>query len=174
MIREERRITVSDKCIVLQGDYLEKWYVKFLTVTSITAVKCILPLLFDSPSYMLFVRSKQFPSQLHAAPQQSDVMKQNATKWSTTVPLHAPSRRRPSSYMGRRCAAGRTGRVTTICITLQNWGVSPTLPHSQTSTFLNAKSIRSISIMKIPQQMENSSLTTYLLLLLLLRILHTI
>jgi len=24
MIREERRITVSDKCIVLQGDYLEK------------------------------------------------------------------------------------------------------------------------------------------------------
>ena len=39
------------KCIVLQGDYVEKWYVKLLTVTCIKAVKCILPLLFDSPSY---------------------------------------------------------------------------------------------------------------------------
>jgi len=39
-----------NKCIVLQGDYVEKWYVKLLTVTSIKAVKCILPLLFDSPS----------------------------------------------------------------------------------------------------------------------------
>jgi hypothetical protein len=32
-------------CIVLQGDYVEKWYVKLLTVTSITAVTCFLPLL---------------------------------------------------------------------------------------------------------------------------------
>ena len=40
-----------NKCIVLQGDYIEKLYVKLLTVTSIKAVKCILPLLFDSPSY---------------------------------------------------------------------------------------------------------------------------
>jgi len=32
------------------GAYVEK-YVKLLTVTSIKAVKCILPLLFDSPSY---------------------------------------------------------------------------------------------------------------------------
>jgi hypothetical protein len=38
---------------VLQGDYVEKWYVKLLTVTSIKAVKCFLPLLFDSPSYIL-------------------------------------------------------------------------------------------------------------------------
>jgi len=40
-----------NKCTVLQGGYVEKLYVKLLTVTSITAVKCILPLLFDSPSY---------------------------------------------------------------------------------------------------------------------------
>ena len=39
-----------NKCIVLQGDYVEK-YVKLLTVTSIKGVKCILPLLFYSPSY---------------------------------------------------------------------------------------------------------------------------
>ena len=38
-----------NKCIVLQGDYVEKWYL--LTVTSIKAVKCILPILFVSPSY---------------------------------------------------------------------------------------------------------------------------
>jgi len=36
---------------MLQGDYVEKWYVKLLTVTSIKAVKCILPFLFVSPSY---------------------------------------------------------------------------------------------------------------------------
>ena len=36
---------------MLQGHYVEK-YVKLLTVTSIEAVKCILPLLFDSPSYI--------------------------------------------------------------------------------------------------------------------------
>ena len=41
-----------NKCIALQGDYVEKWYVKLLTVTSVTAVKWILPLLFDSPSYL--------------------------------------------------------------------------------------------------------------------------
>jgi len=35
----------------LQGDCVEKWYVKLLTVTSIKAVKCILSLLFDSPAY---------------------------------------------------------------------------------------------------------------------------
>jgi len=35
---------------VLQGDYAEK-YVKLLTVTYIKAVKYILLLLFDSPSY---------------------------------------------------------------------------------------------------------------------------
>ena len=40
-----------NKCIVLQGDYVEKLYVKLLTVTSIKVVKCILPLLFYSPSY---------------------------------------------------------------------------------------------------------------------------
>jgi len=38
MIREVRRIMVSDKCIVLQGNYVEKCYVKLLTVTSVTAV----------------------------------------------------------------------------------------------------------------------------------------
>ena len=43
-----------NKCIVLQGDYVEKQYVKLLTVTCITAVKCILPLLFESPSYFSF------------------------------------------------------------------------------------------------------------------------
>ena len=32
-------------------DYVEKSYVKLLTVTSVTAVECILPLLFDSPLY---------------------------------------------------------------------------------------------------------------------------
>jgi len=37
---------------VLQGDYVEKLYVKSLTVTSIKAIKFILPLLFDFPSYM--------------------------------------------------------------------------------------------------------------------------
>ena len=37
---------------MLKGDYVEKWYVKLLTVTSIKAIKCILPLLFDSPSYI--------------------------------------------------------------------------------------------------------------------------
>ena len=35
---------------MLQGDYVEKVYVKFLTVTSIKAAKCILPILLDSPS----------------------------------------------------------------------------------------------------------------------------
>ena len=40
-----------NKYIVLQGDYVEKWYVKLLTVTSIKAVRCILPFLFDSPSF---------------------------------------------------------------------------------------------------------------------------
>jgi len=38
-----------NKCNVLQGNHVEK-YVKLLTVTSIKAVKCIFPLLFDSPS----------------------------------------------------------------------------------------------------------------------------
>jgi len=38
-----------NKCIVLQGDYVEKWYVKLLTVTSIKAVKSILPLFFILP-----------------------------------------------------------------------------------------------------------------------------
>jgi len=42
----------SCNCIALQGDYVEKWYVKLFTVTSIKAVKCILPLLFDSPKYI--------------------------------------------------------------------------------------------------------------------------
>jgi hypothetical protein len=37
---------------VLQGDYVETWYVKLLAITSIKAVKCILHLLFDSPSYI--------------------------------------------------------------------------------------------------------------------------
>ena len=40
----------------MQGDYVEK-YVKLLTVTSIKAIKCILPLLFDSPSYMKYLVS---------------------------------------------------------------------------------------------------------------------
>jgi hypothetical protein len=50
MIREDRRITVSEVSAHL--DCVEK-YAKLLTVISITAVKCILPLLFDSPSYIL-------------------------------------------------------------------------------------------------------------------------
>jgi hypothetical protein len=50
MIREDRRITVSK--VASRLDYVEKQYVKLPTVTSITAVKCILPLLFDSPSYI--------------------------------------------------------------------------------------------------------------------------
>ena len=37
---------------MLQVDYVEKWYVKLLTVTSIKAVYCILPLLLNSPSYL--------------------------------------------------------------------------------------------------------------------------
>jgi hypothetical protein len=45
-----------NKCIVLQWDCVEKCYVKLLTVTSIKAVKCFLPLLFYSPSYEI-VRS---------------------------------------------------------------------------------------------------------------------
>ena len=36
---------------MLQGDYVEKLYVKLLRVTSIKVVKYILPLFFDSPSY---------------------------------------------------------------------------------------------------------------------------
>jgi len=35
-----------NKCSVLQGDYVEKLHVKLLTVTSIKAVKSILPLFF--------------------------------------------------------------------------------------------------------------------------------
>ena len=35
---------------MLQGDYVEKWYEKLLKVISIKAVKCILPLVFDSSS----------------------------------------------------------------------------------------------------------------------------
>jgi len=38
-----------NKCIVLQGDCVEKGYVKLLTVTSVQAVKCISPLLFIHP-----------------------------------------------------------------------------------------------------------------------------
>ena len=41
-------------CVV--SGYVEKWYVKLLTVTSIKAVKCIWPLLFDSPSYIYLFR----------------------------------------------------------------------------------------------------------------------
>ena len=37
---------------MLQEDYVEKLYVKLLTVTSIKAVKCILPVLLDSHSYL--------------------------------------------------------------------------------------------------------------------------
>ena len=37
---------------MLQGDYVEKLYVKLLTVTAVKAVKCILPLPFGSPSYI--------------------------------------------------------------------------------------------------------------------------
>ena len=48
----QKPVERCNKCIVLQGDYVEKWYVKLLTVTSIKAVKCILTLLFDSPSYL--------------------------------------------------------------------------------------------------------------------------
>lgn len=36
-----------------KADCIEKWYVILLTVTSIKAVKCVLPLLFDSPSYII-------------------------------------------------------------------------------------------------------------------------
>ena len=48
IIREDRQIMVSE--VAAHLDYVEKLYVKLLTVSSITAVKCILPLLFDSPS----------------------------------------------------------------------------------------------------------------------------
>ena len=50
---EQKLVERYNKYIVLQGDYVEKLYVKLLTVTSIKAVTCILPLLFDSPSYVL-------------------------------------------------------------------------------------------------------------------------
>ena len=51
---------------MLQGDYVEKWYVKLLTVTSIKAVKCILPLIFDSPSYIIYrVSISSFPDYKH-------------------------------------------------------------------------------------------------------------
>ena len=43
-------LTAYNNCIVLQGGYVEKCYVKLLTVTSIKTVKRILPSLFDSPS----------------------------------------------------------------------------------------------------------------------------
>ena len=46
------------KWIVLQGDNVEKWYVKLLTVTSIAAIKCILPLIFASPSYNIDIQEK--------------------------------------------------------------------------------------------------------------------
>ena len=72
---------------------------------------------------------------------------------------------RPSSYMGRRCAAE-------LVVWPRSALLSRTRGASHTPTFLNTKSISSISIMKIPQRMGNSSLTTYLPLL--LRILHTI
>ena len=36
-----------------KADYVKKLYVILLTVTSIKAIKCILPLLFDSPSYII-------------------------------------------------------------------------------------------------------------------------
>ena len=56
---QEYRSQLNDmtKCIVLQGDYVEKLYVKLFTVTSIETVKCILPLLFDSPSYVSHKRN---------------------------------------------------------------------------------------------------------------------
>jgi len=38
----QKLVEQYNKCIVSQGDYVEKLYVKMLTVTSITAVKCIL------------------------------------------------------------------------------------------------------------------------------------
>ena len=59
---------------MLQGDYVEKLYVKLLTVTSVKAVKCILPLLFDSPSYLRvaiynqkckLLKSESLDSELH-------------------------------------------------------------------------------------------------------------
>jgi len=43
---------------MLQGDYVEKWYVKLLTVTSIKAVKCILPLFFILPRIFNFIYFK--------------------------------------------------------------------------------------------------------------------
>jgi hypothetical protein len=48
----QKLVEWCNKCIVLQGDYAEKWYVKLLTVTSVKAVKCFLPLIFYSPSYI--------------------------------------------------------------------------------------------------------------------------
>jgi len=58
-----------NKCIVLQGDYVQKWYVKLLTVTSIKAVIYILLLLFDSPSYLRYLPN--VPYLWHIAPQKS-------------------------------------------------------------------------------------------------------
>ena len=46
----QKLVERHNKCIVLQGDYVEKWYVKLLTVTFIKAFKSIC-LYFDSPSY---------------------------------------------------------------------------------------------------------------------------
>jgi len=54
----QKLIQRYNKCIVLQGDCVKKWYVKLITVTSIKAVKCFLLLLFDSPSYITMRGSK--------------------------------------------------------------------------------------------------------------------
>jgi len=53
---------LNDKtnALCLQGDYVEKRYVKLLTVASVKEVKCILPLLFDSPSYYKSVYNTAF------------------------------------------------------------------------------------------------------------------
>jgi len=51
----QKLVERCNKCVELQGDYVAKWYVKLLTVTSIKTVKCILPLLFDSPPYMHYL-----------------------------------------------------------------------------------------------------------------------
>jgi hypothetical protein len=52
---EIHRHTITDSLrhnirIVLQGDYVEKWYVKLLTVTFIKAVKCFLSILRNAPA----------------------------------------------------------------------------------------------------------------------------
>ena len=89
-----------NKCIVLQGDYVEKLYVKLLSVTCITAVKCILPLLFESPSYINLPRV--LPPQLLISRHETDTR----TIFSSCI-----SNRCTSEVYPTTCHEGTEGRV---------------------------------------------------------------